>query len=390
MTSAEDRRRAREPGRGRSAEEPRDIPPRGLKDVAVRLWTQISNDHVTLVAAGVAFYSLLALFPLLTALVSIYGLIADAGNIEEHLSKLQGLLPHDVIEIMRQQLIQLSQAEAPRLSLLFIAALLFSLWSANKGVTSMFEAMNIAYGEREKRNIFVLTAMTLLFTFGFILFIVITLTAIVALPPILALIGLDAVTHSLLSLARWPVLLVFVITANALIYRFGPSREKARWVWLSWGSVAAALAWMVMSVGFSFYAANFANFNETYGSMGAVIAVMTWTWLSAVIVIAGAELNAELEHQTAKDTTTGRERPLGRRGAQMADTVGPATQQTRQNPEAAEKPDILQPAHKRRDTQRSRRPPDDGGSWLARFVVQMLLKAIRQKSGQQERASRRR
>ena len=378
MTSQADLRRAREQGRGRTAESPQEIPPRGWKDVAVRLWTQISDDHVSLVAAGVAFYSLLALAPLLTALVSIYGLVADRGDIEEHLAKLYGLLPRDAIDIMRQQLVQLSQSEAPKLGFLFIASLLFSLWSANKGVTSMFEAMNIAYGEKEKRNFFVLNGRTLLFTFGFIVFIVIALIAIIALPPIFEFIGFDQYTHWLLSLARWPVLLISVITANAVVYRYGPSREKARWAWLTWGSVVSAVLWVIVSAGFSFYASNFAKFNETYGSMGAVIAVMTWIWLSAIIVIVGAELNAELEHQTAQDTTTRGGHPLGARGARMADTVGPSAGKTLAHPDAADKPSDFP------DTKRQQSRPRTVGSrksrsWVADVVGRFLVRAIREK-----------
>jgi membrane protein len=376
MANREDQRRAAEPGRGRDAETPHDIPPRGLKDVAIRLYTQIDDDHVMLVAAGVAFYSLLALFPLLTALMSIYGLIADRGDIEQHLAKLYGLMPRDAIDIMRQQLVKLNSTEAPKLGLLFGASLLFSLWSANKGVSSMFEAMNIAYGERERRNFFHFTAISLLFTFGFILFLVVSLSAIIALPPILAYIGFDDDTHWLLSLSRWPILVIIVITMNALIYRYGPSREKARWVWLSWGSVASAIAWMATSAAFSFYAANFGNFNETYGSMGAVVAVMTWIWLSAIIVIAGAELNAELEHQTARDTTTGGGKPLGVRGARMADTVGPSAAQTKRDPKSADKPDTL--TGEGLSNRKLARPRDERG-WVGRLVARMVLSAVREK-----------
>lgn len=386
MASQEDHRRAAEPGRGRDADTPMDIPARGLKDVAIRLWTQLDDDHVSLVAAGVAFYSLLALFPLLTALVSIYGLVADRGEIEQHLGKLYGLLPGDVIEIMRQQLVALNTTEAPKLGLLFGASLLFSLWSANKGMTSIFEAMNIAYGERERRNFFVFNLTTLLFTFGFILFLIVSLSAIIVLPPILRYVGLDEGAHWLLSLSRWPILFVIVVTMNALVYRYGPSREKARWAWLSWGSVASALAWMLTSALFSFYASNFARFNETYGSMGAVVAVMTWIWLSAMIVIAGAELNAELEHQTARDTTTGTDAPLGARGARMADTVGPNAGQTRDDPKSAAKPNALAGAAASPGTgvypttHTRKRPRTQRGSWLGRFAAGMLLSAIKAKT----------
>jgi membrane protein len=205
-----------------------------------------------------------------------------------------------------------------------------------------------------------------------------SLGVIIVVPPILEYVGLDEETHWLLSLARWPALLLVVVTANAIVYRYGPSREKARWVWLSWGSVAAAVLWLVLSAGFSFYASNFAKFNETYGSMGAVIAVMTWIWLSAIIVIAGAELNAELEHQTAQDTTTGRERPLGVRGARMADTVGPSAEKTRRDPEAADKPSDFPDAKKRPGRPKTERS-GDSRSRVADVVGRFLISAIREK-----------
>jgi len=354
MAYREDQRRA--------AEVRTDSRPRGFKEAVLRLWSQIDDDHVMLVAAGVAFYSLLALFPLLTALVSIYGLIADRGDIEQHLAKLYGMLPSDAIEIMRQQLVSLNKTEAPKLGLLFVGSLLFSLWSANKAVTSIFEAMNIAYGERERRGFFRFTATTLFFTFGFVVFIVMSLAAIVAMPPILESIGFDENTHWLLSLSRWPILLFIVVTMNAVVYRYGPSRENARWVWLTWGSVSAAVLWLIMSAGFSFYAANFARFNETYGSMGAVVAVMTWIWLSAIIVIAGAELNAELEYQPAKEVT-------------RSDT-----------PPAADNPD--EEGMRLRKSAR----PRDGGSWTGRLMTRALLALLRRRgfTSRDDAAERRR
>ncbi len=323
-TNTNDRKRAQQSGRGRRASGPSEIPKRGWWDILLRTYDQLMEDYVGLVAAGVAFYSLLALFPLLAALVSIYGLFAPANVIQDHLALLAGFLPSAAIDMINEQLGALLAAGTPSLSLVFIAATLFSLWSANQGVTAMFDAMNIAYGEMEKRSFVRRRLITLLFTFAFIVFVMISLVAIVAVPPLLEFVQLPADAHWILSLARWPILLAILLTANAIIYRYGPSREEAQWRWLSWGSVAAAVLWMATSAGFSFYAAHFASYNKTYGSMGAIVALMTWIWLSAYIVIAGAELNAEIEHQTSRDTTTGKPKALGARGAQMADTVGEA------------------------------------------------------------------
>jgi membrane protein len=378
-----DRSRAQEPGRGREADTPSQIPRRGWKDVLWRVWEQIGEDHVGLIAAGVAFYSLLALFPMLAALVSMYGLIASPGDIHQHVDKVAGLLPDAALDIMRDQLTALAGQEAPKLGLVFVAALAFSLWSANKGVASIFEATNIAYGEKERRSYLKLNALTLLFTFGFVVFLVLALIAIVAVPPLLQSLWIGKAAQWLLSLSRWPILLLIVLTLNAVIYRYGPSRETARWQWVSWGSAVATVLWLAASALFSFYAANFASYDKTYGSMGAVVALMTWIWLSAYIIIAGAELNAELEHQTAEDTTTGRDQPLGVRGARMADTVGPARGDT--TPQREDRPRWLRhdagPPKRRRP-----RPITPRRHPVRRWLVAALL----EKMGLDRRASRRR
>jgi membrane protein len=379
MVDALDHRRAHEPGRGRTAASPGEIPRRGWKDVLFRLWTQMAEDHVGLIAAGVAFYSLLALFPLLAAFVAVYGLAASPADIAQHLKLLAGVLPTAALDILSDQLAKLSSQEAPKLGLVFAAALLFSLWSANRGVSSMFEAMNIAYGESETRGYVKLYGVTLLFTFGFVVFLVLALLVIVAVPPLLNFLGLAESQHWLISLARWPILLVLVVTANAVVYRYGPARERARWQWVSWGGVIAALLWIVASALFSFYAANFASYNETYGSMGAVVALMTWIWLSAYIIIAGAELNAELEHQTARDTTTGRERPLGVRGAQMADSVGKAHDDS--TPSRDDRPRWL-----RHDAASSKKRSRDAPRRRSHPVQRWLLRALLEKMGVETRA----
>jgi len=380
MADSIDRARAQEPGRGREADAPSEIPRRGWKDVLYRLWDQITEDHVGLIAAGVAFYSLLALFPMLAALVSLYGLIASPAEIERHFDLMAGILPSAGIDIMRQQLVALANQEAPKLGLVFAGALAFSLWSANRGIASMFEAMNIAYGESEKRSWFKLNAITLAFTFGFVVFLVLALTAIAIVPPLLESLWVGNAAQWLLSLARWPILLLLVVTANAIVYRYGPSRDKARWQWISWGSTVAAALWLIASAGFSFYASNFASYNETYGSMGAVVALMTWIWLSAYIIIAGAELNAELEHQTANDTT-GRELPLGARGARMADTVGAARGDT--TPQREDRPRWL------RQTARLPRPRGNRTQQPRSHPVQRwLVRALLQKMGMDPRRTR--
>jgi membrane protein len=189
---------------------------------------------------------------------------------------------------------------------------------------SLFDTLNIVYGEKEKRGLLKLNAISLSFTLAGILFVISALGAVVVIPVVLNFIGLSNFADLMLRIARWPAMFVAVALALALIYRYGPSREAPQWRWITWGSAAAAVLWLVASALFSWYAASFGKFNETYGSLGAVIGFMTWLWISAIVILLGAELDAEMEHQTARDTTTGSPQPMGRRGATMADTVGSA------------------------------------------------------------------
>ena len=323
--SATPRKVARERGdRGRAADRPGEIPPRGWKDILVRTYHSLSDDRVTALAAGVTYYILLALFPGITALVSIYGLVADPADIGEHLASLSGTIPSDAISIISGQLHFLASQDEKALGLAFFGGLLVSLWSANAAMKALFDALNVVYGEKEKRNFFILNALSLAFTAGLVLFLVLAMIGIVVIPAILDLLYLGSVSELIINLLRWPAMLALVVLGLAVLYRYGPSRADARWRWISWGSVSAALLWLAVSMLFSWYASNFGGYNKTYGSLGAVIAFMVWSWLSATIVLLGGELNAEIEHQTAKDSTSGGNKPLGTRGAKMADTVGAA------------------------------------------------------------------
>src|SRR6185436_6025011 len=219
------------------------------------------------------------------------------------------------------------------LSFAFIFGLAFALWSANSGVKTLFEALNVAYDETEKRSFIWLNIVSLLFTLGAIVIAILFIVCVGVVPAVLAFAGLSGSEELLVSLLRWPVLIVASSAAISILYRYGPSRERAKWRWVTWGSVFASLAWIAASILFSWYLANFADYNATYGSLGAVIGFMLWTWLSVVILLAGAEFSAELEHQTEKDSTTGAALPMGERGATMADTVG----SSRNSPAAKEK-----------------------------------------------------
>jgi membrane protein len=310
--------------RGRMAASPSEIPARGWKDILVRVYSNLGEHRILALAAGTTYYSLLAIFPALAALVSIYGLFSDPGSIAKHLDEVSGFVPGGAIEVAREQLTRVSSKGNQTLGLTSIIGLLVSLWSANAATKSLFDTLNIVYGEREKRGFLKLNALSLAFTLAAIAFVLLALGALVVVPVVLNYLWLSNFADLLVRIARWPVMFLVVALALACVYRFGPSREVPRWSWITWGSVAATILWLGASALFSWYATNFGKFNETYGSLGAVVGFMTWLWISAIVILLGAELNAEIEHQTARDTTTGVAKPMGTRGARMADTVGAA------------------------------------------------------------------
>ena len=275
-------------------------------------------------AAGVAFFVLLSIFPAIAALVSLYGLFADASTVAGHIQMLTFFLPSSAVEIVGDQAARIAAKSSGTLGTTFVVSLSIALWSANAGMKAMFDALNVVHGEREARSFVRLNLEAFGFTFGALAFLIAAISALVVLPASLRFLGSTTSTELLVDLVRWPVLLVALGTALALLYRFAPSRRVAQWRWVTWGGVVAALCWLGTSLLFSWCLANVATYNETYGSLGAVIAFVTWIWLSVFVVLVGGELNAEMERQTVRDTTVGREEPIGRRGAVVADTLGPA------------------------------------------------------------------
>ena len=316
---------AADDGRGRQADGPGDIPMRGLKDVFWRVVSEFGEDRITLIAAGATYYLLLALFPALAAMVSLYGVVADPLTMAEHVNFLASVLPPGAFDIILDQLKSLTQQMDTTLGIGVIVGFLIALWSANAGIKALFEAMNIAYGESEKRGIIKLNLISLAFTFGAMIVAIALIVAIGVVPVVLAYLWMDRWAEVLASVARWPLLILLVGAGITMIYRYGPSRETAKLRWLSWGAGFSTALWLVASLAFSFYISNFADYNATYGTLGALIGFMVWIWLSVIIVILGAEINAELERQTTKDSTTGTPRPMGERGAFAADTVGSAS-----------------------------------------------------------------
>ena len=311
--------------RGREAETPSEISSRGWKDILWRAYSNISEHRILALAAGMTYYSLLAIFPALAALVAVYGLFADPATIAKHLDQVSGFFPGGAIEVAKDQLARVASKGSQTLGWTFVIGLAISLWSANAAMKSLFDTLNIVYGEKEKRGFFTLNALSLAFTLAGILFVLLALGAVVVLPVVLNSVGLSDIADLLLRVLRWPAMFVAIALGLAMIYRNGPSREAPLWRWITWGSAVASVLWLAASGLFSWYATNFGKFNETYGSLGAVIGFMTWLWISAIVILLGAELDAEMEHQTARDTTTGAPKPLGARGARVADTIGQAS-----------------------------------------------------------------
>ncbi|WP_083770819.1 YihY/virulence factor BrkB family protein [Phenylobacterium zucineum] len=310
---------AAEPGRGRLAHAPHAIPWRGWKDILWRTWRSINADRMIFVAGSITFFTLLAIFPALGAFVSIYGLIADVAAVNDQLAQLSLVFPAEVVRIVGEQMMRLATERSANLSVAFLVSLLLSIWTANAGMKALFDGLNIAYGETETRNFFYRTALTYAFTLAFLLFITLVSAILVAAPIALKTFGLRS---GWMFGVRWLALFFVAAAAFSVAYRFGPCRRRARWRWVTWGAVVAAVLWMAGSAGFSWYVNNIAHLQVTYGSLGAAIGFMLWVWFSVLVVLTGAELNAEIEHQTAVDSTVGPPKPMGERGAVMADSVG--------------------------------------------------------------------
>lgn len=318
-------------GRGRRASNPFRIPLAGWKDILWRTYARINDDRLLATAAGVVFFGLLAVFPAVTALVSSYGLFADPSTIGSNLQTLALMLPEGSFQIVQDQIARVLEKGSTALGWTFLFGLALAVWSANAGVKAVIDALNVAYEEREKRSFVKLNLMSLAFTTGGIAALLLMVGAVVAYPLALDHLGLAPESRFIVSLARWPLLFLILLFALGVLYRFGPSRRAARWEWLSVGTLAAGLLWIAGSSALSWYLQNFANYNATYGTLGAAIGLMMWMWMSAIIVLCGAELNSEIERQTAVDTTVGHPKPLGARGAVKADSLGPAVPRQKNN-----------------------------------------------------------
>ena len=311
---------------GREAERPSEIPPRGWFAVLKRVKAEVKEDNVTLLAAGVAFYAILAIFPAIIAVVTVYGMVADPAQVESQVGELAKSLPSGADQLLTEQLESVTQAGRQSLSIGLAVSLLAVLWSASSGVQGLVKGLNLVYDEQETRGFLKLRGLSLLLTLGAILTAVIAIALIAVFPALIDDLGLGKTGELAASIARWVVLALLVLVAVAVVYRYAPDRANPRWRWVSWGAVVALVLWLLGSIGFSWYVDNFGKYNQTYGALAAVIILLLWLFLSAFVVLLGAEIDAEIERQTARDTTTGPERPMGRRDAEVADTVGESPQ----------------------------------------------------------------
>lgn len=305
--------------RGQDAQQPVNIPLLGWWDITKRIFTQMSRDNLSLVAAGVAFYALLAIFPALAALVSIYAYFASPTDIGTHLSQVIALLPESTGELILSQIASIAQKSSTSLSLSAIGTLILTIWSSSKGSQALITACNISYQEYEKRSFFKAQLVRFLFSIGAIVVAIFALLIIGILPVVLNLVGLKENIDLLITFISWPLLAFTFNFALVLLYRYAPHRKPAKWRWITLGSVIATILWIVASIGFSFYVSKFASYNETYGSLGGVVIMLMWLYISAYIVILGATINAASEQQTAIDSTIGPDKKRGERGAYVAD-----------------------------------------------------------------------
>jgi membrane protein len=309
-------------GAGREAERPSEIPPRGWFAILKRVKAEVKEDNVPLLAAGVAFYAMLAIFPAIIAVATVYGMVADPDQVESQVSEFAKGLPSGADELLTEQLKNVTSAGRQSLSIGLAVSLLAVLWSVSSGVQGLVKSLNLVYDERETRGFVKLRGLSLLLTLGAIVVAMVALALIAVFPGVVDDLGLGRAGELAASIGRWVVLALLVLTALAVVYRYAPDRANPRWRWVSWGAVVGLVLWLLGSVGFSWYVDNFGKYNQTYGALAAVIVLLLWLFLSAFAVLVGAELDAETERQTARDTTTGPERPLGERDAQVADTLG--------------------------------------------------------------------
>jgi membrane protein len=271
---------------------------RPLLHIAFNIAMRIGRDNLMLVAAGVAFYAMMAIFPAIAAFVSIYGLFADPRGVDQRIAEYSSLLPADSLKLLTDALQSFAAKSNSTLSVALVISLSLALWSAKAGVAALMTGLNIANETTEKRTLFIQQATGLMLTLGAIVFAVVALAAVAVLPAISDILPFSG--QSALAVGRWPPLAVLICFALAVLYRFGPCREKAKWRWITLGSAIATILWLAASGAFSFYVSRFGSYDKTYGSLAAPVVLLFWLWLSALVILFGAEIDAEMEHADGK------------------------------------------------------------------------------------------
>ncbi|MBM3606071.1 MAG: YihY/virulence factor BrkB family protein [Alphaproteobacteria bacterium] len=312
-------------GAGEGASAPSEISSRGWKEILWRVKDEITHDHISVVSAGIAFYALLSIFPAIAALISIAGLILDPADVAAQLETVVRMLPENAAAILQEQVAKVTGGDQTGTGIMAFFGIAVALYGAMKGVLTLMEGLNIAYDEEETRSTIKLYLTALVITLCMIIGLIAGLALVILLPTLMALGHLPPVLATAVDILKWPLMAVLTILGLAAIYRFGPSRADPKWRWVSPGAIVATVLWIIGTIAFSIYAQNFGSYTETYGALGGVIILLTWMWLSAFVVLGGAELNAETEQQTDQDTTTGAPEPMGRRNAVKADTPPPGT-----------------------------------------------------------------
>lgn len=323
--------------RGRKAGAPHQIPVAGWLDVLWRVSGQLADNRVNMLSAGIAFYSLLSLFPAIAALISLWALVFDPQELAEQIGELTPLMPQEGARLIQRRALEISSNTDTGLSLTALIGVLVAMFVASKGVRGLLVGLNIVYGEEEERGFLLRSLVVAGLTLGLILASLAAIGFVALFPLAIGWLGLEGPLVTLLVWLRWPVLLLGMMATIGVLYRVGPYRRAPRWEWVSVGTVMATLLWLLGSTGLSLYVSQFANMDELYGSLGAVVVLMLWFWLSSFVVLLGAEINAEMERQTRRDTTVGEPRPMGQRGAYAADTLGPKHPWRRRQPHSRKK-----------------------------------------------------
>jgi len=306
---------------GADADTPQEIPKKGWLQIVKRAWAEAKTDQVPLLAAGVAFFSFLSLFPALIAIVTLYGLVADPAQVQRQVDALSAALPEDAASLLGSTLEGIASDQGGALTLGLIISVALALWSASGGTGNLVSAVNTAYDEEETRGFVKRKLLSLALTLGAIVFVVVAIGLVAVFPAVVSFLNLPTGLLVVAQVLRWVVLVAAVAAALAIVYRYAPDRDSPKFAWVSVGAAVATVLWLIGSIGFSLYVNNFGSYNKTYGALAGVAVLLLWLWLTNYIILFGAEINAEAEQQTVKDTTQGPPQPLGSRDAVKADSL---------------------------------------------------------------------